>query len=119
LVGAVKTNIGHLEAAAGVAGLIKVALALQHERIPKHLHFEEPSPQIPWAELPLKVTAEAVEWKRNGTPRIAGVSSFGASGTNAHVVLEEAPAAVEEPAAAGARGVELVVLSARSEGALG
>ena len=91
LIGSVKTNIGHLEAAAGIAGLIKVALALEHEVLPKHLHFSHPSPYIPWDRLPVRVLDEATPWPRSGRPRTAGVSSFGFSGTNAHVLLEEAP----------------------------
>ena len=94
LIGSVKTNIGHLEAAAGIAGVIKVILSLEHELLPQHLHFRDPSPHIPWERLALEVVQEATPWERNGRPRIAGVSSFGFSGTNAHVILEEAPAQV-------------------------
>nr|AOG74797.1 polyketide synthase [Byssovorax cruenta] len=94
VVGSVKTNIGHTEAAAGVAGLIKAVLSLQRGSIPKSLHFSAPNPHIPWEQLPVKVATESVPWKANGAPRIAGVSSFGISGTNAHVVLEETPAVV-------------------------
>ena len=94
LIGSVKTNIGHLEAAAGIAGVIKVILSLEHELLPKHLHFRNPSPHIPWDRLAVRVVEEATAWERNGRPRIAGVSSFGFSGTNAHVILEEAPAEV-------------------------
>jgi acyl transferase domain-containing protein len=89
LIGSVKTNIGHLEAAAGIAGLIKVILAMEHGVIPKHLHFSRPNPHIPWEQLPVQVTAEATPWPEG--KKIAGVSSFGFSGTNAHVILEEAP----------------------------
>ena len=91
LIGSVKTNIGHLEAAAGIAGLIKVILSLEHEVLPQHLHFQNPSPHIPWDRLPVRVVDEAIPWERDGRPRIAGVSSFGFSGTNAHVIVEEAP----------------------------
>ncbi|MGE3805458.1 MAG: SDR family NAD(P)-dependent oxidoreductase, partial [Gemmataceae bacterium] len=91
LIGSVKTNIGHLEGAAGIAGLIKVVQALVHEEIPRHLHLQTPNPQIPWQELPVKVTVEPTPWRRGQVRRIAGISSFGFSGTNAHVVLEEAP----------------------------
>ena len=94
LIGSVKTNIGHLEAAAGMAGLIKVVLALQHGEIPPHLHFTTPNPHIAWAELPLEVPTAADAVARDGGRRIAGVSSFGFSGTNAHVVVEEAAAPV-------------------------
>ncbi len=90
-IGSVKTNIGHLESAAGVAGVIKVVLSLQHERIPPHLHFRQPSPHIDWAASPGAVSAEGRAWPRGAKPRRAGVSSFGFSGTNAHVILEEAP----------------------------
>lgn len=99
LIGSVKTNIGHTEAAAGIAGLIKVALALKHKVIPPSLHFQEPNPNIPWAELPLVVQQEAVPWPQTDGPALAGVSSFGISGTNAHVVLQEAPAPSSVPAA--------------------
>ena len=88
LVGSVKTNIGHLEAAAGIAGLIKVLLALQHGRIPGQLNFENPNPHIPWETMPIKVVTEATDWPNLGDRRLAGVSAFGMSGTNAHVVVE-------------------------------
>lgn len=91
LIGSVKTNIGHLEAASGIAGLIKVVLSLEHGVLPKHLHFHQPSPHIPWDRLPVRVVDQAMQWQRNGRPRMAGVSSFGFSGTNAHVLVEEAP----------------------------
>ncbi|WP_006241768.1 type I polyketide synthase [Mycolicibacterium tusciae] len=91
LIGSVKTNIGHLEAAAGIAGVIKVILSLEHQELPKHLNFTNPSRHIPWDRLPVRVVDEATAWERNGRPRIAGVSSFGFSGTNAHVILSEAP----------------------------
>ncbi len=89
LIGSVKTNIGHLESAAGVAGVIKVLLAMNKGVIPRHLHFSTPNPEIPWDRLPLKVTAEPTAWPdAEGRPPRAGVSGFGWSGTNAHVVLE-------------------------------
>ncbi|SDM56551.1 type I polyketide synthase [Allokutzneria albata] len=91
-VGSVKTNIGHTDAAAGVAGLIKAALALRHGEIPANLHFREPNPLIPWERAPVRVPTEATPWPRGSVPRYAGVSAFGLSGTNAHVVLAEAPA---------------------------
>ncbi|MFN6462911.1 MAG: type I polyketide synthase [Nostoc sp. DedVER02] len=91
MLGSVKTNIGHTEAAAGVAGIIKVALALQHQEIPPHLHFQTPNPHIAWQDLPVAVPTKLTPWLPHEQRRIAGVSSFGASGTNAHVVLEEAP----------------------------
>ncbi len=91
LLGSVKANLGHLESAAGVAGLIKVVLSLWHREIPAQLHFRHPSPHIPWEELPVAVAATHRAWPAAGRPRRAGVSSFGVSGTNAHVILEEAP----------------------------
>ncbi len=122
LIGSVKTNIGHLEAAAGIAGLIKVVLSLEHEVLPKHLHFRNPSPHIPWDRLPVRVVEEAIPWKRNDRPRIAGVSSFGFSGTNAHIIVEEAPAAAGQVARARARSDDrrfsVLPLSARSPEAL-
>ena len=143
LIGSVKTNIGHLEAAAGVAGLVKVALAMRHGVIPKHLHFETPNPRMDWARLPLRVTSEATPWPEVGRPVRAGVSSFGFSGTNAHVIVEspgvpgEGGVGVgaarpvgarliegeESPAQMAARDIEprvrrLLALSARSDAAL-
>src|SRR5207249_5817532 len=91
-IGAVKTNVGHLDAAAGIAGLIKTILALRHELIPPTLHFEQLNPSIDFAGTPFCVDAKPRRWLRGGVPRRAGVSSFGIGGTNAHVVLEEAPA---------------------------
>lgn len=120
LMGSVKTNIGHLEAAAGIAGVIKVILSLEHELLPQHLHFQNPSPHIPWDRLAVKVVEEATAWERNGQPRIAGVSSFGFAGTNAHVILEEAPEqAAPLPAAppADAR-FSVLPLSAKTPAAL-
>ena len=85
---------GHLESAAGVAGVMKVVLAMQQGVIPPHLHFRNPSPQMDWNRLPLRVTAEATRWPvRDGHPPLAGVSGFGWSGTNAHVLLQGHPAA--------------------------
>lgn len=97
-VGSVKTNIGHAEGAAGMAGLIKVVLALQHRTVPPSLHFEKPNPAIPWAELPLFVPTEAIPWPEVEGPAVAGVSAFGIAGTNAHVVLQEAPPDVDRSA---------------------
>ena len=90
--GSVKTNIGHLEAAAGIAGLIKAVLALEHEAIPAHLHLQRPNPHMAWASLPFEIPTGLTAWPREARPRVAGVSSFGFSGTNAHVIVEEAPA---------------------------
>jgi len=114
-VGSVKTNVGHLETAAGVAGLIKTVLALEHGQIPPSLHFEQPNPAIDFASSPFYVNARLAEWKTDGGPRRAGVSSFGMGGTNAHLVLEEAPAAV---VAGPSRPWHLLLLSARTAAAL-
>ncbi|BBX46964.1 type I polyketide synthase [Mycobacterium cookii] len=120
LIGSVKTNIGHLEAAAGIAGLIKVILSLEHEELPKHLHFQKPSPHIPWDRLPVRVVDQTLPWTRNGRPRIAGVSSFGFSGTNSHIIVQEAPEAAGQLAAAPSddRRFSVLPLSARSPEAL-
>ncbi len=91
LVGSVKTNIGHLEPAAGIAGLIKVVLSLQNEQIPRHLHFDEINPDVALEDGRVAIPTATTPWPRQAEPRLAGVSSFGASGTNAHVILEEAP----------------------------
>ena len=95
VIGSVKTNLGHLEAAAGVAGLIKLVLATQHGEIPKQIHFNEPSSYIPWQDLPVVIPTERLPWASANNPRIGSVSSFGFSGTNAHIVLEESPTARE------------------------
>ncbi|AUX45571.1 peptide synthetase [Sorangium cellulosum] len=113
--GSVKSNVGHLGAAAGVTGLIKAVLSLKHEKIPPTLHFRRPNPELHLESSPFFVNSRPIEWKRGARPRRAGVSSFGAGGTNAHVVLEEAP----ELAPSGpSRICQLLVLSARTEGAL-
>ena len=97
MIGSVKTNIGHLEAAAGVTGLIKLVLSLRAREIPAHLHFRTPSPHIPWADLPIEVRSKHAPWLPIDGRRIGGVSSFGFSGTNAHVIVEEAPVSSVEP----------------------
>jgi acyl transferase domain-containing protein/acyl carrier protein len=117
VVGSVKTNLGHAEAAAGVAGLIKAVLALQHESIPANLHFSRPTPRFAWDKMLLTVTPAPMPWPRSATPRIAGVSSFGFGGTNAHVVLAEAELPVPEAAEPGPP-VHVLALSARSDEAL-
>jgi acyl transferase domain-containing protein/SAM-dependent methyltransferase/aryl carrier-like protein len=117
LIGSVKTNIGHLEAAAGVAGLIKIVLALQNEEIPPHLNFEVPSPHIDWADFPVEVAKKGRSWLRGNSPRRAGVSSFGFSGTNAHAILEEAPPA-SAAAASPERPLHCLTLSAVDENSL-
>ncbi|MEL7039114.1 MAG: type I polyketide synthase, partial [Cyanobacteria bacterium J06592_8] len=91
IVGSVKTNIGHLEAAAGIAGIVKVVLALQQQEIPSHLHFKTPNPYINWEEFSLTIPTQSMPWSSGEKPRLAGISSFGFSGTNAHIILEEAP----------------------------
>ena len=90
MIGSVKTNIGHLEGAAGVTGLIKLVLALRNKEIPPHLHMKEPNPHIDWSSMPVKVTDSLIPWDPIDGRRIGGVSSFGFSGTNAHVIVEEA-----------------------------
>ncbi|MGK4003924.1 SDR family NAD(P)-dependent oxidoreductase [Sorangium sp. So ce1036] len=114
-IGSVKTNVGHLDAAAGVTGLIKAALAVAHGRIPPSLHFRAPNPALELEDSPFRVATELAAWAPTGAPRRAGVSSFGIGGTNAHVVLEEAP---PRPAADPPRPCELLVLSARSSASL-
>ncbi|MFZ5894825.1 MAG: type I polyketide synthase [Myxococcota bacterium] len=118
LVGSAKTNLGHLEGAAGIAGVIKVVLALQHREIPAHLHFTKPSPHITWDGLPVEIPTTTRPWDSK-KPRVAGVSSFGFSGTNAHVILEEAPAS-DAPSleAHYERPLHVLALAAKSEKAL-
>ncbi|NMO18054.1 SDR family NAD(P)-dependent oxidoreductase [Pyxidicoccus fallax] len=118
MLGAVKANLGHLEPAAGLAGVLKVALALGHERIPAQPGLSALNPHLPWDTLPVAVARQATDWPRGSRPRLAGVSSFGLSGTNAHVVLEEAPLVEAPPTAAPERSSELIVLSAKSDAAL-
>ncbi|MGA2411640.1 MAG: acyltransferase domain-containing protein, partial [Candidatus Binataceae bacterium] len=117
MIGSVKTNIGHLESAAGVAGFIKVVLSLRHEAIPRHLNFKDPNPFIEWASLPVAVVDEEKPWVRGTRPRRAGVSSFGFSGTNAHVVLEEAPDEIA-PIDGVDRPLHCLTVSAQSEASL-
>ena len=117
VIGSIKTNIGHLEAASGIAGLIKAALALQHRQIPPHLNFNVPNPHVPWELLPITVPTESMPFPSCGGRHIAGVSSFGFSGTNAHIVLEEAPAPLPAEAS-NERPFHVLALSAKSETAL-
>ncbi|MEM6451325.1 MAG: SDR family NAD(P)-dependent oxidoreductase [Cyanobacteria bacterium P01_D01_bin.105] len=127
-IGSVKTNIGHLEAAAGIAGLIKVVLAMQHNTLPAHLHFKAPSPHIDWDALSVKVTQQSAAWGDQNTSRFAGISSFGFSGTNAHVIVESAPSASARTATTQSAtpaedkalqaGTHLLTLSAKSPAAL-
>ncbi|MEM6714347.1 MAG: SDR family NAD(P)-dependent oxidoreductase, partial [Cyanobacteria bacterium P01_C01_bin.147] len=141
LIGSAKTNIGHLESAAGVAGLMKVILSLQHRQIPPHLHLQTPNPYIPWDQLAVTVPTQLTPWPAIAESRLAGISSFGMSGTNVHLVLEEAPedegemlstlqaaqgtaefsiASLKEAAelAAEQRSLHILPLSARSDAAL-
>ncbi|MDO9235279.1 MAG: type I polyketide synthase [Aquabacterium sp.] len=120
-VGSVKANIGHLEAGAGVAALIKTALALRHATIPPHVNFDTPNPHIPWNRLPIKVSTEARAWQSGEDARRAGISAFGMSGTNVHMILESAPPAplVKSPASLKdhdliERDHHLLLLSAKS-----
>jgi amino acid adenylation domain-containing protein len=114
-IGSVKGNIGHLDAAAGVTGLIKTALALKHKQIPPTVHFTEPNPKIDFANSPFYVNAKLSEWKSGPTPRRAGVSGFGVGGTNVHIVLEEAP---QVQPSGPSRDWKLLPISARTSSAL-
>ncbi|GCE15724.1 type I polyketide synthase [Tengunoibacter tsumagoiensis] len=114
-IGSVKSNVGHLDAASGVAGFIKTVLALQQQQIPPSLHYEQPNPQIDFAHSPFVVATRLQPWLTEGGPRRAGVSSFGIGGTNAHVILEEAP---PRSASGPSRPWQLLPLSARTETAL-
>jgi acyl transferase domain-containing protein len=115
--GSVKTNIGHTESAAGVAGLMKLVLSLQHRELPPHLHFRSVNPHIRLEHGPFEVVQRLKTWEPRAGRRIAGVSSFGLSGTNAHVIVEEAPVEPAAPAS-GLRPLHVLALSAKSEGAL-
>ena len=117
-IGSVKTNIGHTEAAAGIAGLIKVVLSMHREWLPAHLHFEKPNPLLDLERLPAKIPVQGQPWRRGRQPLRAGVSSFGFSGTNAHVVIEQAPP--KEPARSSApeRSRNVLALSAHSPSTL-
>jgi len=114
-IGSIKSNIGHLTAAAGAAGVIKTALALQQEKIPASIGFEKPNPAIDFASSPFRVAQDNIAWPRTATPRIAGVSSFGVGGTNAHVILAEPPVA---KASSASRSKQLFLLSAKSKASL-
>ncbi|WP_431969893.1 HAD-IIIC family phosphatase [Nocardia sp. bgisy134] len=119
-IGSLKSNVGHTQAAAGVGSIVKLVLALHHERIPATLNVGVPSPQVDWASSGLAVQAEPMPWRRGDRPRRAGVSAFGLSGTNAHLILEEAPpepTAAPEPASEDRR-VALLPISARSQASL-
>jgi acyl transferase domain-containing protein len=114
-IGTSKTHVGHLDVAAGATGLIKTILQLQHEFIPPLLHFKSPNPKINFAQSPFFPVTKALEWKRGQEPRRAGVSAFGVGGTNAHVIVEEAPAI---QSSGPSRTQQLLVLSAKTETAL-
>lgn len=118
VIGSAKTNVGHLEAAAGIAGLIKTVLALTHRQIPPNLHFSTPNPAIPFAELGLRVPTELEPWPSATRPALAGVNSFGFGGANAHVLLEASPAPTEPSVVATERAVHVLTISARSPQAL-
>lgn len=118
LVGAAKTNLGHLESAAGIAGLLKLVLSLQHQAIPPHLNFNQPNPHISWDRLPITVPTQLTPWPRTAQPRRAGLSGFGVSGTNAHIVVEEAPLPLPVEIAEVERPLHLLTLSAKSQVAL-
>ncbi len=114
-IGSLKTNVGHMDSAAGVGGLIKTTLALWHKQIPPSLHYQNPNPEIDFDNSPFFVNTELKSWNVESSPRRAGVSSFGIGGTNAHLILEEAPTI--EPSSP-ARPWQLLVLSAKSVTAL-
>ncbi|HXC26243.1 MAG TPA: type I polyketide synthase [Gemmatimonadaceae bacterium] len=116
-VGSVKANFGHLEAAAGVSGLIKIVLSLQHGRIPPQLHFQSMNPHIDWGSTHVDIPVGGREWTPGERPRVAGVSSFGFSGTNAHMIVEEAPAQTRKEPEQD-RPMHLLTLSARTDEAL-
>lgn len=118
LIGSVKTNIGHLEAAAGMASLLKVVLALQHQQIPAHLHLKQLNPYISLAGTPLAIPTELQPWTVSTGNRLAGISSFGFGGTNAHIIVEEAPLKIPNSTDSVERSWHLLSLSAKSEQAL-
>jgi acyl transferase domain-containing protein/acyl carrier protein len=118
LIGSVKTNIGHTEPVAGLAGLIKVILSLQHEVIPPNIHFNQPNPLINWDELPVKIPTQLTTWSRSEKPRVAGINSFGFGGTNAHVIVAESPPVAEYQKSEKDKPIHILTLSAKNENAL-
>ncbi|MGB8344556.1 MAG: beta-ketoacyl synthase N-terminal-like domain-containing protein, partial [Ktedonobacteraceae bacterium] len=115
-IGSVKTNVGHLDRAAGVSGLIKTVLALRHEELPPSLHYRQPNPEIDFASSPFYVNAQLAAWQRGEKPRRAGINSLGMGGTNVHLIVEEAPALTSSGGAS--RPWQLLLLSAKTETAL-
>ncbi|MCM3301802.1 AMP-binding protein, partial [Streptomyces pseudogriseolus] len=118
LLGSVKSNIGHTQAAAGVAGVIKMVLAMRHGTVPRTLHVDQPSTHVDWDTGHVRLATQTQPWPRTTTPRRAGISSFGASGTNAHLILEEAPHVEQVPPTADSGALVPLVVSGRDEGAL-
>lgn len=118
IIGSVKTNMGHLEAAAGMASLLKVILSLRNEEITPHLHFKTPNPHIAWDEFPVKVPTERVPWRSGDKPRMAGISAFSFGGTNAHIVIEDFRARPDNAQVLIERPLHLLTLSAKSDVAL-
>ncbi|MEL7420961.1 MAG: beta-ketoacyl synthase N-terminal-like domain-containing protein [Cyanobacteria bacterium J06555_3] len=116
--GAVKTNIGHLESAAGIASLIKTVLALENNLIPPNLHLKQANRKVDWQELPFNLPSKAIAWKKQTEPRIAGISSFGFSGTNAHIVVQEADLLAQKVSITQSRDWHLFTVSARNKRAL-
>jgi acyl transferase domain-containing protein len=118
IIGSVKTNIGHTEGAAGIAGLIKTTLALRHGLIPRNLHYDTPNPDIPWSRLPVVIPRENCRWPETNHPALAGVSAFGIAGTNAHVIVQQHAQGPGAPVSVTPSRMCLIPVSAHSPGAL-